>query len=103
MGDPALKAKSRIVLPGHLGPDLGAVRTDAPTSNPNAVRMAMVICVSRGRRCLLFDVSTALLTGKKLDRKLLARASGDVRGVRSGELGQILQSAYGLAEAPRLW
>ena len=31
-GKLGLKAKSRIVLPGHLDPDLGEVRTDAPTT-----------------------------------------------------------------------
>ena len=87
------------MLPGHLAPDLGAIRTDAPTTNPTAARRAIVICILRGWHCLLFDVSTAFLTGKKLERKLFARAPGGV----PGELRQILRSAYGLAKAPRLW
>ena len=81
-GQKGFKANSRIVLPGHLDPDLGSVGTDAPTTQLTAVRMAMVLSLSKGWECWLFDVSTA---------------------VSAGELWKILKSAYGLSEAPRLW
>ncbi|CAE7814472.1 unnamed protein product [Symbiodinium microadriaticum] len=76
-GDSKLNAKSRLVIPGHVDPDLGALRT-----------------------AWLFDVSTAFLSGKHVGRDLFVRPPGDLQ---PGELWQLLRSAYGLAEAPRLW
>ena len=69
-----LAAKSRIVLPGHRRPRLGLYRTDASTTSGLAVYVAASIAVSMGWAGELFDVATAFLTGKKLDRELYARA-----------------------------
>ena len=102
-GGARLKAKSRIVLPGHLDPDVGEIRTDSPTTQPVAVRMAMIICVSRGWSCYLFDVTTAFLSGKHVGREIYVRPPRDFHGIRPGEVWLLLRSAYGLAEAPRLW
>ena len=103
-GDARLSAKSRIVLPGHLDPDSGAglVRTDSPTTTMTAVRMAMAIALTRGWKCLLFDVSTAFLSGKPVNRNLYCRPPNDLK-VGPAALWRILKSAYGLSEAPRLW
>ena len=95
--------KSRIVLPGHLDPDVGEIRTDSPTTQATAVRMAMVLCVSKRWSCYLFDVSTAFLSGKSVGRELYVRPPRDLKCVGPHELWLILRSAYGLAEAPRLW
>ncbi|CAE7228738.1 RE1, partial [Symbiodinium sp. CCMP2456] len=102
-GDPNLNAKSRIVIPGHVDPDLGALRTDSPTTTSTAVRLALTLCASRRWQAWLFDVSTAFLSGKQVGRDLYVRPPGDLPGLRPGELWQLLRSAYGLAEAPRLW
>ena len=102
-GKKGLKAKSRIVLPGHLDPDLGSVRTDAPTTQLTSVRLAMILSLSRTWECWLFDVSTAFLSGKNVSRDLYVRPPRDLKGVSAGELWKILKSAYGLSEAPRLW
>ena len=107
-----LIAKSRIIVPGHLDPHLGDFRTDAPTCAPTAVRMAKAIAASRGWRATTFDVTTAFLQGKKISRQLYIRAPHEGLpaieelgwdAVQPGQLLQILKSAYGLTESPRLW
>ena len=103
VGSGLLQPKSRIVLPGHMDPDVGEVRTDSPTTQATAVRMAMSLCVSRQWMCYLFDVSTAFLSGKEVGRELYVRPPRDLKGTGINELWLILRSAYGLAEAPRLW
>ena len=104
-GDPKnWKPKSRIVLPGHLDPDpAGSIRTDSPTTQEAAVRLAMCLCVSKGWLCYLFDVTTAFLSGKEVGRELYVRPPRDLKCTAADELWLILRSAYGLAEAPRLW
>ncbi|OLQ12139.1 Transposon Ty1-DR1 Gag-Pol polyprotein [Symbiodinium microadriaticum] len=104
-GSKDLVAKSRIVLPGHVDPDVlgGELRTDSPTTTMTAVRMAMSVALQRRWRCLLFDVSTAFLSGKSVARDLYCRPPRDLHGVGAFGLWRILKSAYGLAEAPRLW
>ena len=103
VGSQQLIPKSRIVLPGHLDPDVGEIRTDSPTTQATAVRMTMILCVSKRWVCLLFDVSTAFLSGKEVGRELYVRPPRDLKGAGAQELWLILRSAYGLAEAPRLW
>ena len=104
-GSKELVAKSRIVLPGHVDPDVlgGELRTDSPTTTMTAVRMAMSVALQRRWRCMLFDVSTAFLSGKSVARDLYCRPPRDLHGVGAFGLWRILKSAYGLAEAPRLW
>ena len=102
-GESGLAAKSRIVLPGHLDPDIGSVRTDAPTTQMSAVRLAITLGLRMGWTFLLFDVSTAFLSGKAVDRDLYVRPPKDLRCVNASVLWKILKSAYGLSEAPRLW
>ena len=104
-----LAAKSRIVMPGHRDPQLGLYRTDAPTTSGLAVYVAASIAVSMGWTGELFDVATAFLTGKKLDRELYARAPKEglpaVKNVKVAPyaLLRVLKGAYGLTDAPRLW
>ena len=103
LGSDLLQAKSRIVLPGHTDPDLGSVRTDSPTTQESAVRLTLCLAASRSWCVFLFDVSTAFLSGKAVGRELYVRPPRDLAGIHAGELWRILRSAYGLAEAPRLW
>ena len=103
IGEEGLKAQSRIVLPGHLDPDVGEIRTVSSTTQPTAVRMAMIMRVSRKWSNYLFDVMTACLSGKQVGRELYVRPPRDLCGIRPGEVWMLLRSAHGLAEAPRLW
>jgi len=51
-----LLAKSRLVIPGHADPGLGEYRTDAPTTNPVAVRLLKTLAVTRSWGVKVFDV-----------------------------------------------
>ena len=103
LGTGLLQATSRIVLPGHMDPDVSEVRTDSPTTQATAVRMAVALCVSPQWLCYLFDISTAFLSGKEVGSELYVRPPRDLKGTTFEELWLILRSAYGLAGAPRLW
>ena len=45
-----LLAKSRLILPGHLGPALGTYRTDAPTVHGVAILIVANVAASKGWR-----------------------------------------------------
>ena len=105
-----LIAKSRLVVPGHLDPQLGEFRTDSPTCPQTAVRAAKTVAASRQWDALTFDVTTAFLSGKATSRKIYIKAPAeglppaeDWSEITPYELPQILKSAYGLTESPRLW
>ena len=105
-----LIAKSRLVVPGHLDPQLGDYRTDSPTVASVAVRMTKIICAMKKWSGWFFDVSTAFLSGKNATRQILVKAPPEglpavdgMKAVRPQELMRIVKSAYGLPEAPRLW
>ena len=109
-GGAQLIAKSRLIIPGHLDPQLGTFRTDAPTTSSVAVHICVAIAAAKGWHGWTFDVSTAFLSGKETQRRVYIRAPKEglpsVNGkpeVRPGQLIEILKGAYGLAEAPRLW
>ena len=110
--DGILRAKSRMVIPGHLDPHLGEYRSDAPTTAWVAVQMAKCIASNRRWNASSFDVSTAFLSGKEVKREVYIRAPMDglpacpqlgEKAVSPGELLRVCKSAYGLSEAPRLW
>lgn len=105
-----IQAKSRIVIPGHTDPGLGEFRSDSPTTTPTAIRMMKSLCVSRHWTSYVFDVATAFLSGKNTNRLVYVRApkeglpaTEDSTTVGPYELMQVVKSAYGLSEAPRLW
>ena len=105
-----LVAKSRLIVPGHLDPQLGQFRTDSPTVPQAAVRAAKAIAAARKWQGTTFDVTTAFLSGKSLSRRVFVRAPAeglpsamDWPKISPFELMQILKSAYGLTESPRLW
>ena len=102
--------KSRLVVPGHLDPQLGLFRADSPTVCLQGVRLAKAIAQMMSWDMDSFDVTTAFLSGEKTERTIHVRAPegglprvGDTPEIAAGELLQVLKSAYGLTEAPRLW
>jgi hypothetical protein len=105
-----LVAKSRLIIPGHLDPEIGTYRTDSPTAATMTTRLIKLLAASRGYQIYSFDVSTAFLSGKATEREIYVRAPttglprvGEHRAIRPLELMQVLKSAYGLTESPRLW
>jgi len=108
--DPDWKAKSRLVIPGHLDPQLGEFRTDSPTTSALAIAMCTSIAASLGWPGQTFDVATAFLSGEKTDRQVYIRAPRDglpaiegMTAVTPLQVMEVVKGAYGLAEAPRLW
>ena len=109
-GRTSLEAKSRIIIPGHLDPQLGSYRTDSPTTSWLAVLTMISVALCNGMMGSVFDVKTAFLSGSPLDREVYVRAPADGLPAADGHavtapyaLLRILKGAYGLSEAPRLW
>eukprot|EP00435_Cladocopium_sp_Y103_P029625 s3192_g7.t1 len=74
------------------------------------VRAAKAVASARNWSGTTFDVTTAFLSGKSLERKVYIRApreglppAENWDPISPGELLQSLKSAYGLTESPRLW
>ena len=110
MDDYDLIAKSRMIVPGHLDPQIGLHRTDAPTTTCLAVFIISILAVSFGWWGEIFDVNGAFLSGKPMERECYVRAPKDglpaVDGharIKPYSLLRRLKAAYGLQEAPRLW
>ena len=109
--DPSeVEAKSRLVDPGHLDPQLGLYRTDAPTTTGLAVFLCALIAVCLSLDGWVFDVRTAFLSGGKIEREAYVRAPKEglpaVEGldrVRPYALLRLLKTVYGLTDAPRAW
>eukprot|EP00971_Amphidinium_carterae_P346466 6487924-Amphidinium_carterae.1 len=110
--DGGLFAKSRMVIPGHLDPALGEARSDAPTVSPEVICMMISIATSRNWGIITFDVTTAFLQGNPTTRKIYIRSPKQslpaleehgLPEIPPCMLLQVLNSAYGLSEAPRLW
>lgn len=106
----SLLAKSRLVIPGHADPHLGDFRTDSPTTNPVAVRLLKILAMTRSWTVMIFDVSTAFLSGNPTSRLVYVKAPSDglpatsiSKEIAPYALLRVFKSAYGLSEAPRLW
>lgn len=91
--DEDLKAKARMVMPGHVDPDgevtveEGGFRTDAPTCNPVAFNYLMSLSVRRKWRIKSFDVSNAFLSGKAQQRDICVKPPREgLPGVETGSL-----------------
>ena len=98
-----------MVIPGHRDPQLGLYRTDAPTTSAVALTAVTAIAACLGWTGEVFDVMTAFLTGKSLDRQVFVRAPKEGLPATNGWAAQppfaileLLKGAYGLTEAPRL-
>ncbi|CAE7214247.1 GIP [Symbiodinium natans] len=100
------KAKARLVIAGHLDPDLldkGLV-TDSPTVSRAALIMLLQICVSRGWHAAAGDIQAAFLNGLAIKRELYMRQPrGGVPGLHPQQLVRVLKGIFGLTESPRMW
>eukprot|EP00971_Amphidinium_carterae_P159289 3157789-Amphidinium_carterae.1 len=108
-GEP-LKAKSRMVLPGHRDPALGEAQIDSPTVPTIMLHMTLTWAASKRYSVRSFDVQTAFLSGRPIERevyfrtpKLPASSKHGTPVLPHGTLLHLLKGAYGLSEAPRLW
>ena len=71
-----LVAKSRLVIPGRLDPQLRSFRSDSPTVALQSVRIAKALAQHRGWECDSFDVTTAFLSGEKTSRNIHRACTG---------------------------
>ena len=70
-------AKSRLLVLGHMDPQLGEFRTDAPAAAPVAIQLIRITAASLKWTGMVFDVKTAFLSWKACERKLDVRAPRD--------------------------
>ena len=98
-----LKAKSRLVVPGHVAPQ-GEVRSDAPVTPQQSLHFTWGTAANNSWWLGTFDVQNAFLSGKENLRKLYVRPPREgIRGVPQDSLIEIMKGVFGLRESPRLW
>ncbi|CAE7372060.1 RE2 [Symbiodinium sp. CCMP2592] len=103
------KHKSRLVVFGHLDPDVGKVLTDAPTINRLSILTLLQFVASRldddePWRASAGDVTAAFLNGKQISRQLFMRQPRTgVRGMAPGAIFRIEKGIFGLVDSPRSW
>ena len=102
--DDELIAKSRLVVPGHLAPEIDG-RTDAPVALQVFFYILMSYAVNLDWEFKKFDVKDAFLSGKEnFMRKLYVRPPKEgIRGIPEGSLIEIIKGVFGLPESPRLF
>ena len=106
--DPSVpwKPKARLVVAGHLDPDLatGTMLTDSPTVSRAGLTSVLQICASYGWKAAAGDIQAAFLNGLHLERELyMAQPRGGVDGLHPGQLVRIWKGVFGLSESPRMW
>ena len=69
-----IEAKPCLVIPGHLDPQIGLFRIDAPTTSPLALMVCPTAAMSLDWSFEVFDIMTAFLSGMRMDRELYVRA-----------------------------
>eukprot|EP00971_Amphidinium_carterae_P349931 6491302-Amphidinium_carterae.2 len=100
-----IKAKSRLILPGHVCKADSDVRTDSPTAPQLSLYMLLSVAVQRDWSIASFDVKDAFLSGQRTARKLYVYPPKNAEhlGLTSRHLLKILKGVFGLPESPRLW
>eukprot|EP00971_Amphidinium_carterae_P133818 2650902-Amphidinium_carterae.1 len=100
-----VKAKSRLILPGHVCGSESGVRTDSPTAPQMSLYFLLSMAVQRSWDVTSFDVSNAFLSGQPTSRRLYVQPPKDCAhlGLTSKHLLKVLKGVFGLPESPRLW
>ena len=111
--DPEWRCKSRLIIGGHLDPDLGTseITTDAPTlSRPGL--MCLLQLLANGLREIdpwevaAGDIQCAFLTGSYLNREeplYLQQPGTGFPGLLPEQLVIIKKNIFGLATSPHEW
>ena len=101
-----VKAKARLCVGGHRGPDLGTrpLSVDAPTASKDSLMLGMQCAVSLRWSASIGDVQAAFLNGVAAPRGLyFKQPPRGLPGVEEGVLVEIIKGVFGLATSPRLW
>ena len=106
--DVPLKAKARIIIPGHKDPELEyGVRTDAPTVSRLSTHIFFQLCATFNFIPMAADVEAAFLQGDELERQAgelyLRQPAEGFPGLEPGQLLRVRKAIFGLAVSPRLW
>ncbi|CAE7207103.1 GIP [Symbiodinium sp. CCMP2592] len=93
------RAKARLVVGGHLDPDLGGgLTTDSPTINRSSLIMLLQLAASLRWELAAGDIQAAF------QRELfMEQPRGGVEGLDPRQLLRIRKGIFGLAESPRMW
>ena len=112
-GQAEWKCKSRLVIAGHMDPDLasGRLATDAPTlSRPGLLCLLQLLANGLHQRdpwrVSAGDIQCAFLTGSYLSRDeelFIHQPPTGFPGMRPGQLVRVKKNIFGLATSPREW
>ncbi|CAE7582602.1 RE1 [Symbiodinium sp. CCMP2592] len=100
------KPKSRLVVAGHLDPDVGVanIEVDSPTVSRASLISLLQICASKRWKAAAGDVQAAFLQGVELGRQLwMAQPKSGISGLDPRQLARIRKGVFGLSESPRMW
>ncbi|OLQ03552.1 Copia protein [Symbiodinium microadriaticum] len=103
------KPKARLVVGGHLDPDIGDVKTDAPTISRLGLLSILQAVASHQRdekpwTASAGDVSAAFLNGQPIKRLLyMKQPKTGFPDMEPGALLKIEKNIFGLVDSPREW
>ena len=93
------RVKSRFVVKGNE--ERGDPRSDSPTVSKDSFKMFLAICANEGFKLKSFDVTTAFLQGKPIQRDVFIRPP--LEKYKPGKTWKLLKACYGLYDASRKW
>ena len=100
--------KARLVIGGHLDPDLQkGLDTSAPTVSRQGVLLLLQILASRlgdGWGACAGDITAAFLNGEELRRELYIRQPrGGIGNLHPEQLIKLTKGVFGLVDSPHSW
>ena len=105
----SVQPQSRLIIPGHLDPQIGTYRTDAPATSLVAVQSAVMFAVSLSLSSETCDVSPAFLSGMPIYGSSRVRAPscglpsvGTCPELCHGQLLQILKGCVWLCRGTKV-
>ena len=104
--DTPWKPKARLVVGGHVDPDLSEMKahSDSPTVSRAALMLILQVATSRHWTASAGDVQAAFLNGLELRRELyMELPRSGVPGLHPRQLVKIKKGIFGLTESPRMW
>ncbi|CAE7487299.1 RE1 [Symbiodinium sp. CCMP2592] len=100
------RPKARLVIGGHLDPDLGCGRlsVDSPTVARSSLMLLLQICISRFWLAAAGDIQAAFLNGLQVAREIyMEQPRGGVPGLHPRQLLRVRKGIFGLSESPKMW
>ena len=100
--------KARLVISGHMDPDIGSLETDAPTINRLSVMTLLQLVASRrkshGWEASAGDITAAFLNGDRLEREIyLKQPRTGLGDLDPRQLLRVVKGVFGLPDSPRKW